>query len=115
MLLRYENEWPWGTDITLVYDNALGMISVSREEGDSFGFIHDLMVYPTARKQGRAGCLLRSAEKEILDHYKRPYAVLRVVPGSWMEAWYRRNGYVDFEDCPFDPVEGYIELIKKLK
>ena len=59
--------------------------------------------------------LLGLAELEITRTFKCRYAVLRVVHGSWVEQWYKRNGYVQWHDSPFGyPTDGFIELRKEL-
>ena len=113
--IRYNNEWPWGTNIVHICNDGLGTIGVSKEPEDDFGFIHDLVVHETARNQGRGQYLLDLAELEIIRTFKCRYAVLRVVHGSWVEQWYKRNGYVQWHDSPFGyPTDGFIELRKEL-
>ena len=113
--IRYVNKWPWGTNIVHICNDGLGTIGVSKEPEDDFGFIHDLVVHETARNQGRGQYLLDLAELEITRTFKCRYAVLRVVHGSWVEQWYKRNGYVQWHDSPFGYLtDGFIELRKEL-
>lgn len=110
--IRHENEWPFGTDVVYMFNDGKGAIGISKEPGLEFGFIHDLIVHPSVRQQGRATYLLKLAEQEIKNNFGRDAAVLRVVPGSWMEEWYKRNGYEDYRGgCIRD---GYNDLFKKL-
>lgn len=110
--IRYENKWPWGVDIMHISNDGLCTVGVSKQDGFEFGFIHDLVVHETARNQGRGQYLLDLAELETIRTYKCLYVVLRVVPGTWIEEWYRRNGYEDYPDAML--TDGYIELRKKL-
>lgn len=110
--IRYENKWPNYNEIVHISNDGLCTISICDNDIDGFGFIYNLVVHETARNQGRGQYLLDLAELEIIRTFKRQYAVLRVVPGSWMEQWYRRNGYRDYADAM--NVDGYIELRKKL-
>lgn len=110
--IRYNNIWPWGIDVVHIANDGLATVGVSKQDGYDFGFIHDLVVHESVRKQGRGQYLLDEAEWEIIHTFKRPYAVLRVVPRTWMEQWYRNNGYRDFADAM--NVDGYIELRKRL-
>lgn len=113
--IRYNNEWPWGTDIVHIWNDGLGTIGVCMESGYDFCIIHDLFVHETAQKQGRGQYLLDTAEWEIIHTFKRRYAVLRAIEGSWVEQWYKRNGYVEWHDGPLGyPNDGYIELRKEL-
>lgn len=107
--IRHENDWPWGTDITFIFSDGKGSIGIGKEHGFSYGYIHDLIVYPTEREQGRGNYLLNLAESEI-KQTGYPGAVLRVVPGTWMEQWYKRHGYEDYNDGLLR--DGYKDLIK---
>lgn len=110
--VRYVNHWPTFTDVVHIFNDGLGSVSVSREDDYNFGLIHDLFVHESVRRQGRGQRLLEKAEWEIVNTYGRYFALLRVVPSSFMEGWYRRNGYEDYDD-PY-PARGYITLIKNL-
>lgn len=112
--IRYNNEWPWGVDIVHIANDGLCTVGASKQNGYDFGFIHDLVVHETVRNQGRGQYLLDLAELEIIRTFKRHYAVLRVLPGSWMEQWYRRNGYKDWNAGDEYQCDGYIELRKEL-
>ena len=95
----------------LISDDGLCSVSIGDECG--YAVIHNLVVHESVRKQGRGRLLLKAAENYGEKVLHRLNATLRVVPGSWMEQWYRRNGYVDFENPP-SKAEGYIDLIKSL-
>lgn len=110
--IRYVNQWPWGVDIVHICDDGLGTIGVSKEPDYFFCLIHDLFVHEKAQKQGRGQRLLELAEWEIKHTHKRNFALLRVVPGSWMEQWYKRNGYKHTGKPATE--YGYIDLIKQL-
>lgn len=110
--VRYKNKWPWGVDIVHIATDGKCTVGVSKQDGFDFAFIHDLIVHESARKRGRGQYLLDLAELEALRAFHCHLVVLRVVPGSWMEQWYRNNGYTDYESEY--KVDGYIELGKEL-
>ena len=110
--IRYENKWPNYNEIVHISNDGLCTISICDNDIYGFGFIYNLVVHETARNQGRGQYLLDLAELEIIRTFKRRYALLRVVPGSWMEQWYRRNGYKDTGKP--NTARGYIDLIKEL-
>lgn len=111
--VRYENKWPWGLDIVHIATDGKATVGVSIQDGFDFAFIHDLVVHESVRKQGRGRMLLILAELEAVQNLHCHLVVLRVVPGSWMEQWYRKNGYSDYENEEYK-AEGYIELGKLL-
>lgn len=59
----------------------------------------------------RPTVLRNSAEPEIVNYLGLHYALLRVVPDSWVREWYERNGYTLFTH----EEEGFVELIKYLQ
>lgn len=109
--IRYNESWPWGINITHVFPDGLGYGGVSFEKQCPSGFIHDLVVHPSAREHGRGSQLLHMLEREIVNYAHRHLAVLEVVPGTWMEQWYKRNGYAETGKKE----GGFIELCKKLQ
>lgn len=110
--VRYENKWPWGVDIVHIATDGKATVGVSKQDGFDYAFIHDLVVHESVRKQGIGQYLLDLAELEAIRAYKCHLVILRVVPSSWMEQWYRKNGYCDYESEY--KVDGYIELGKLL-
>lgn len=109
--IRFEEEWPWGKTITFTEKDGLGAIDVSVTNGNGYAYISDLKVHPICRKQKRGTLLLKQAEHEIVNYLGLHYALLRVVPDSWVREWYERNGYTLFTH----EEEGFVELIKYLQ
>ncbi len=73
-------------------DNS-GIIRVSFEEDSSFGFISDLFVKREVRNQ-RIGTELLHIAENVIGYMTFPFTQLRVKKGTWMEGWYKRNGYI---------------------
>ena len=110
MLMRkYISEWPWGMSVTLIYEDGCGMIEFTKRKDDSYAYISNLKVHPSVQKRGRGAELIRLAEEEI-SAIGLKFALLQVLPGTWMEEWYRRLGYSTFQNTD----EGFVELIKML-
>ena len=107
---RYENEWPWGKTVQFICTDGLGTVEISREFQNNYAYISGLKVHPSVQKQGRGTALLKLAEQEIVKSLSTNIILLQVVPDSWVEKWYKRNGY-----CAFSKVENFNELIKIVK
>ena len=112
----FDSKWPWGRDLSVIENHGLGFVQISIEKAFDFGYIHNLVVHENTRHKGLGKQLLSEAENIIKTKIQRKYAVLRVVPDSWVEQWYRKNGYTDFIEGNPAPYEnnGYITLRKNL-
>lgn len=109
-----ESEWEWGTSIHITSHDgkALAKLTIDNKDRDE-GFIYDVNTHADVRQSGYATMILDKAELEAKQHsVKRLY--LWVERGSWMEAWYRRRGFVD-EDFMEPPSESTLWLVKFLK
>ena len=110
MLIRkYISEWPWGMSVTLIHEDGCGMIEFTKRKDASYAYISNLKVHPSVQKQGRGTELIRMAENEI-SAIGLKFALLQVLPGSWMEEWDRRLGYSTGQNTD----DGFVELIKML-
>lgn len=108
--LTYRNSWPWGDTVTFIADDGKATGEVSFESQHPFGYICNLMVHPSARRQGRADRLLELLEAEILKR-GRNWAVLGVANKGWKYHWYIRKGYYDTRMIDG---RGFIEMRKIL-
>lgn len=91
--IYHKQENPWGrtTVIVMAGGKAFAMVTVTEKEQD-VALIHDLMVHPSKQGQGFGDALLA----EACDEGKRLGARtlrLSAEPGSWVQAWYGRNGF----------------------
>jgi len=109
-ILKYDNHWPWGNQTAFVYEDGKGYCMIDDCDADN-AFIHDLVVYPDSRKQGRATQLISLCEQEAVSLDKK-YIHIRVAPDTFMEEWYHRLGYTQQRENYFK--DGYIELRKPL-
>lgn len=98
-------------------DKENGWIKVNYEYGEFI--IHTLHVQDEEKKKGTGKFLLESSEK-IIRTFGGKIAVLYVVENSWMEDWYKRNGYEvsnkgSYNDVKFKKKEPkYIRMEKVL-
>ena len=96
--------------VQFICTDGLGTVEISREFQNNYAYISGLKVHPSVQKQGRGTALLKLAEQEIVKSLSTNIIILQVVPDSWIEKWYKRNGY-----CAFSKVENFNELIKIVK
>ena len=54
--------------------------------------IHDLVVHNDKRGEGLGSALLEEACKKGME-MGADFMMLSVVPGSWLEEWYKRHGF----------------------
>lgn len=95
--------------VTLIYGDGCGMIEFTKRKDAFYAYISNLKVHPSVQKQGRGTELIQMAEKEI-SAMGLKLALIQVVPGTWMEEWYKRLGYSTFQNTD----DGFVELIKML-
>ena len=94
VMLYNETAW-FGRTSIVVLDGGRALVMVSVLDSDpSVAIVHDLVVHPSARREGRGRRLLKYARFASADLGAE---VMRVMaePGSWQADWYRRNGFDD--------------------
>jgi GNAT superfamily N-acetyltransferase len=99
----------WGKKCIITYDGD-GIVALDIEnEQPHVGYIHDLVVAESQRKQGIGTELLEAAidEAELKGCNK---VVLWCEPIEWLHQWYERKGFVETEIGEY----GYARMLKIL-
>ena len=87
------NETFYGRTITTIVDGGYGyvMVTVMKDNPD-IAVIHDLVVHESRRKKGLGTKLLKLACKAA-EELGTDFIMLSTVPETWLELWYKRNGF----------------------
>lgn len=109
-VLKYHNEWTWGTSDTIIFRDARGFIEITHRNTDQYAYISNLNVFASEHNRGRGRILLHLALSEIKEVLGLKFAMLQVVPDSWVEEWYKRNGFSRLNEGE----NGFVEMIKPL-
>ena len=107
----HTNYWWWGKSVDIVRKDGTAIVCVKLDE-KSFpktGYICDLSVLESERKQG-LGLIMMQYAINICRDYKMTFARLHVdAKNIWLREWYERLG---FKELSRD--ENEIEMIKEL-
>lgn len=110
-VIHHECSWWWGTSVDIVKDDGMAIVCVKFDE-KSFpksGYICDLSVHKTRRKNGIAWTMMQYAIEECRKR-NMTFARLHVdAKNIWLKEWYERLG---FKELSRD--ENEIEMIKEL-
>lgn len=113
MELKYlhTNQWYWGESVDIVSADGAAMVCVKfdKKTFPKTGYICDLSVIPTQRKQGLGGKMMQNA-LDVCREHKMTFARLHVdIKNIWLREWYERLG---FKELSRD--ENELEMIKEL-
>ena len=85
----------YGKTATIILDDGYAYVMVTiLKDTPSVAAIHDLVVHIDKRGQGLGGILLEEACKAG-EGMGADTIMLSVIPGSWLEEWYKRHGFRD--------------------
>lgn len=104
-------QWYWGRSIDIVRKDGTAIVCVKfdKKTFPKTGYICDLSVIPTKRKQGSGGKMMQYALDVCREHgmtFARLHANIKNV---WLCEWYERLG---FKELSRD--ENELEMIKEL-
>lgn len=100
----------WGKKTIITTDDGFGVIALDIEnEQPHVGFIHDLVVDESKRKQG-IGTQLIDAVIDCAKDMGCGTVVLWCEPILWLHQWYKRKGFIETEIGEY----GYARMIRKL-
>lgn len=94
----HHNDWGGYDEDVFILDGGAAVCMLAFPGGgdpaehQGRAWLHDLSVLPDYRKKGYATALLEMC-REAARKGGRKVLSLWVSPGSWMEDWYRRNGF----------------------
>ena len=93
MILIHENEWWWGRKNTIVLNEGRALCAICIEKDDpSVAWLEGVIVHKAFRGLGYGNQLLDAAKKEA-RRMGAKVLFLNTDAGSWMEEWYKRNGW----------------------
>lgn len=110
-IIRHECSWWWGESVDIVKDDGMAIVCV-KFDNKSFpksGYICDLSVHKTWRKNGIAWTMMQYAIEECRNR-NMTFARLHVdAKNIWLKEWYERLG---FKELSRD--ENELEMIREL-
>lgn len=93
--VKHENEWWWGKSITIISENAKGMVEVQFDENmPGVGFIKNLSVVEEARRNGIGTALVMQCEDYARIYGKSFVQLTADKNKEWLVEWYKSMGYV---------------------
>lgn len=91
----HRNKAPYGDTTTIITEDASAYVMVTVLNGkENVAVVHDLVVLKDRRGEGLGSALLEEAVNEAKT-MGAEMARLSVEPGSWLEEWYKRHGFMD--------------------
>lgn len=94
-VILYNEATGWGRKSIVVLDGGRAIVMASVLDADpKVAIVHDLVVHPSARREGRGRRLLKYARFASADMGADAMRVL-VEPGTWQADWYKRMGFKD--------------------
>ena len=107
----HTNQWFWGESVDIVSADGAAMVCVKfdKKTFPKAGYICDLSVIPTQRKQGLGSKMMQYA-LDVCREHEMTFARLHVdIKNVWLCEWYERLG---FKELSRDEHE--LEMIKEL-
>lgn len=95
----HHNDWDGYREDVIVLDGGVAVCMLAFPGGDdpvghqNRAWLHDLSVIPDFRRKGYATVLVGMCREAARKDGRKRLSIW-VSPGSWMEDWYRRNGFV---------------------
>lgn len=111
--IEHKTSAGWGWAIHIMESNGLAFARVSQYNNEKESIILDsLSVSESMRRKGLA-TKLQEIRENIGIEIGAQKAFLWTLKGSWMQEWYKRRGYENYED--FQEDNNYIWMVKDLK
>ena len=99
----------FGEIATIILENGYAYVMVSRlKDEPDVAVIHDLAVHEEKRRKGLGTELLEEACKAAKEMGAKAVR-LSVLPDSWVEQWYKKNGFADIGES--EPIMGTVHVI----
>ena len=91
----HRNKTFYGHTSAIILEDGYAYVLVTIMEGNpEIALVHDLVVHKDRRGEGLGSKLLEEAYEEG-KYLGAKVNMLSVVPGSWLEEWYKRHGFRD--------------------